>query len=100
MISNFYTPGQMAVMTGTFTDPSNGAGVPVSALTLRYIDPHGNETDVPLSALGNPSTGVYTYALEVLTPGWWRYRFEATGSVIAACENHFIVNRTPFGNPQ
>jgi hypothetical protein len=100
VIANFYTPGQMAVMTGTFTSPSNGAGVAVSALTLRYKDPTGTETDIPLSSMSNPSLGVYSYALEVLTPGRWKYRFEATGSVIAACENSFIVNSSPFTNPQ
>lgn len=99
MTVNSYDIGSLVTISTTFT---NAAGVPTAPTSakLRVVDPNGNETDyVSGSSLNNPTTGVYNTTVNVLTAGMWTYRWEATGVLIAASDNWFIVNPTIFSNP-
>ena len=100
---NTYQPGNVVVMTVQFT---NSATPPVPAdptsIALRVIDPSGVETDYTYLAgdLTKNSVGNYSYPLEVLLFGRWKYRFEGKGAIIAAAENLFQVSPSNFVSPQ
>lgn len=96
---NMYDAGNMVTITTTFTNAS-GVAVNPSSVTLRVMDPNNIETDYMLGTLTNPTTGVFSQNVTVLTSGIWRYRWEATGTLVAASDSSFIVSATPFSNPQ
>ena len=93
-----YTAGQVALIRGTFLDPTTKAGLSATAIKLRILDPGKTET-VVLTGFGSPSVGVYTATVEVLTPGTWQYRWEVSAPFEAACEGRFFVKTSAFSNP-
>ncbi len=100
---NKYQPGNMVVLSVLFT---NNATPPVpvdpTTITLRVTDPDDVETDYTyaLAQVAKVSTGNYSFQLEVLTQGYWNYRWEATGAVVAANETRFLVSQSAFPSPQ
>lgn len=93
---NSYEPGSQVTLSVAFT---NAAGQPAAPTTvkLRVLDPTGAETDYTGDQLTNGGTGLYSAAIAVAISGNWRYRWEATGSVIAAQDGAFRVLATAFG---
>ena len=96
---NTYQSGNTIVLSAQFSAVVGGAPVDPTSVTLRVVDPNGVETDytTQITKLG---TGSYTYALQVLTSGYWNYRWEGLGAVFAALESRFLVSQTAFTNPQ
>lgn len=98
---NTYQPGNVVTVSVLFT---NNATPPVPAdpttVTLRVTDPNGVETATTGGTLTKNSTGSYSYSFEVLTNGYWNYRWEGTGAVVAANESRFLVSKSVFPAPQ
>ena len=92
---NSYALGNQVIVTGTFT---NMAREPADAttVTLRMVDPKGNEQVVPTGALTHVATGVYSYPIIVQVPDVCRYRFEGTGACVDAQDGLFTVESSPF----
>ena len=93
-----YDAGNAVTLTATLTNAA-GAFLTPSAVTLRVLDPLGNETDTLLSSLTVVSSGVYSFTLTAITAGIWSYRWESTGTVIAAKDVTFLVTPTIFTSP-
>lgn len=98
---NTYPPGNIVTVSVLFTTNANPP-VPAdpTTVTLRVTDPTGLETDYTGPQLVKASTGSYSYNLEVLLNGYWTYRWEGTGAVIAANESRFLVSQSAFPSPQ
>ena len=99
---NTYQPGNMVTLSVQFT---TNATPPVpqdpSTVTLRVTDPNGVEIDYTyaLGQVTKNSVGNYSMGLDVLTTGYWNYRWEGTGTVYAAQETRFLVAQSLFPNP-
>ena len=91
-----YVRGQTVTETGTFQDPVSNAGVAVTSLKLRIIDPTGAERSPVTTGFGNPAPGVYTSLVVAALAGQWKCRWEASGSVGGACEDTFLVATSAF----
>ena len=99
MSVNTYDIGSLVTISTVFTNVSGVPTAPTLA-ELRVMDPSGTETDYTVgSGLNNPSTGAYNTTIAVLLSGVWSYRWEATGVLIAASDNIFIVSPTVFSSP-
>jgi hypothetical protein len=100
---NTYQSGNIVTISVLFT---NNAAPPVPVdptnVTLRVTDPNGVETDYTYALLlvNKVSVGNYNVQLEVLTQGYWNYRWEGTGAVVAANETRFLVSQSVFPSPQ
>ena len=100
---NTYQPGNMVTMSVAFTNNATPpAAVDPTNIMLRVTDPNGVETDYTyaLALVIKNSVGNYSKQLEVLTQGYWNYRWEGTGVVIAASETRFLVSNSAFPSPQ
>src|SRR5690348_1916267 len=74
-------------VSGTDTDPAT--------VTCRYKDPSGTVTTLVYgsdAALMRDGTGKYHVDITASTAGNWWYRFEASGTVVAANEAEFVVS--------
>ena len=93
---NLYRVGNVVQLTGTFTDPS-GDLVDPSTVVCKVSDPEGNATTPPVS---RASVGIYTATMTIAddaaAAGVWVYRFEGTGTFVAAYEARFVVAPSPF----
>lgn len=95
---NLYVPGQTVVLWSNFVDPTSRNPVTPSAVKLRILDPTSTETDVT-SGFGNAPYQQYNWPVIVDIPGSWSYRWEASGTYVAACEGQFAVSASPFAPP-
>jgi len=92
----------MVTLTVLFT---NNATPPVATdpttVLLRVTDPAGVETvyTYALAQVTKTSVGNYSFSLEVIAHGYWNYRWEAEGAVVAADESRFLVKQSIFPNP-
>jgi hypothetical protein len=89
-----YTLGQMAVI-GATCKLQDGSALTPAGLTLRIQPPTGAEIDI-VSGFENPSPGAYFYAQLLNLAGVWRYRWEASGQIVGACEGALYVPVSPF----
>lgn len=89
-----YTPGQQVRITGTFsldgvnTDPGSGN------VTLKLLDPNGNE-----STLTPSDDGAGAWHCDIVTAlpaGVWQYRWQGTANVLAAFQGSYYVAPSPF----
>lgn len=91
-----YDIGQRVELFADFVDDDGDAADP-SLVTLQIINPEGDLSSVSPS---NPAVGSYTYELDVpktaLSAGVWTFRFEGTGTVVAADERRFEVASSEF----
>lgn len=97
-MTNTYDKGDEVRCTGTFTD-ANESAVDPDAVTFKVRDPSGNITSYIYgtdSELVKSATGIYYVDVDVDESGYWRYRFESTGSGQAAGENEFNVKTSGF----
>lgn len=93
----FYV-GDSITSTFTFTNTETGDNVDPTTVTLKALDPLGNETTYSSgdSEWANPSVGVYKLTITVSTAGWWTFAAVGTGSYSASIENSAFVNPTSF----
>ena len=97
-----YPIGAKPEITATFR---TSAGVLTTPTTTVFMlkDPAGNETTVtsPNAAITTVSTGVvkYTHGSTVSTAGVWNVRAKGTAGLVAALDDSFIVDASPFTTP-
>lgn len=89
--TNIFDVGDQIRLEATFT--VDGTDANPTTVVGKVKDPNGAITLPTVSA---SSTGVYYMDLYVGTDGDWYYRFEGTGSVVAACEGVFRVRKSAF----
>jgi len=73
---------------GSIADPTD--------VTLEVKRPPGTVDNYATIDLVKQSTGIYYKDITLDDTGIWYYRFYGTGTVIAADEDSFIVQRTEF----
>lgn len=90
-----YDVGDKPTVTATIRD-GGGVLADPTTVTVRYLDPSGNEADG--GAAFKVSTGVYTWTFPAAfdEPGRWYAKFYAAGSIVAAEEITVSVRRTNF----
>ena len=95
---NIYDVGNTILLSVSFTDPISGSPVAPSVVTLRVMNPLGVETDYQAGSPGfsNPSLGNYSGLVFADLTGVWAYRWEASGSILAAADGQFQMVPTPF----
>lgn len=96
MTTNTYDKGDSVRLTATFTVDS----VPTdpTTVTLKVKNPAGVTTTYTygLAELTKSSTGVYYREVTVDDDGMYYYRFEGTGTCIAASEGQLKVRSSEF----
>lgn len=94
---NSYDVGDSIRLIGTFTN-SSGTLTDPTALTLILSAGTCGTTQYTYAQGSITRAAAGSYYRDLLpipgTPGFWTYRWEATGNVIAAAETQFFV-RTP-----
>jgi uncharacterized protein YfaS (alpha-2-macroglobulin family) len=85
----YYDVGDVAELTGTFTDPETGDAVDPADVTCTARKPDGSTTTLNTSG----SNGVYTAELELDQHGTWWYAFDGTGSYQASGERRLEVRK-------
>lgn len=92
---NTYDVGDLIRVTATFTD-SDGTAADPTAVTVYYKDPGGNISELVYGTdtdVVQDSTGVYHCDIDIDESGKWFYRFKGTGTVQAADEYWFTIDR-------
>lgn len=90
---NEYDIGAGVVMEANFTKDGEARNPTVVTLTVKPPDKDAAEIDVDVT---NPSTGKFKGEIEVTDHGDYYYRFQGTGSVVAAKEGRFRVKKSKF----
>jgi len=90
-----YQIGDRVEVRVTFRDSAGDLADP----TLVVIKTRSGSGAEASHAAVNESTGVYTAAVDIDTPGRWFYRGIGTGAVVAADEGSFMVEKSAFENP-
>lgn len=87
-MSKSYLIGNRARLTCQFT---NAAGTPTapSSVSISVRRPDGSR--LTPTALSGTTTGEYYAEIDLTMAGTWYYRFEASGTLIAAAESQLIV---------
>jgi hypothetical protein len=93
---NTYPLGNAITLSATFTVASTGSLGDPSIVKLRIKDPLNVETDYTGGVLSHPSTGVFQYVLTPAIPGVWKYRWEGTGTLVAASERKIEIQPSSF----
>lgn len=91
--------GDTVRLEATFQNFSEVNTAPATVKVL-YKNPSGTTTEDTFATSGaggwlNPSTGVYSFDLEVTVAGTWIYGFEGTGPVDKYHATSFIVRARP-----
>jgi hypothetical protein len=93
-IANTYDIGDYVRLSSTYTIDN----VPTNptAVFVFVQHPNGVLDSYTTGDLTNSSTGTFHIDITVDASGRWDYRFTSSGTVIAADENFFIVERSAF----
>lgn len=78
-----------------------GALADPTAVTAKTKTPSGTTTSYVYGTadeLVRDDTGRYHLDIDVSASGYWAYRFEGTGDVVAAAEGRFEVDTSEFGS--
>ena len=86
--------GDQVSITAVFT-PKTGNTDPTTVV-LRVMLPSGTTTTYTNSTIVAVATDSYSQTFTPTTAGTHRYRWESTGSVTAAEEGFFVVQRSAF----
>ena len=98
----FFQLGTRIRLTETFTDLIAGVVTDPTTITLKLHDPNGVETSFTYAGgdITRDSVGVYHYDFAPTVAGkTWRYRWLATGAVVAVDEQLFQITESGFVNP-
>lgn len=71
---------------------ADAAGMAIDAMTVVTVKKPDGSTLAPTATHG--ATGVYTVNIEFDQPGFWRFRFVASGGLTAAEEKTLFVRRS------
>lgn len=99
MAINVYDKGDIARVTGTFTN-SAGAAIDPTTVTFKYRVPAGTITTLVYGTdpgLIKSAVGVYYVDISASTSGKYICRFESTGTGQAAEETEFLVEGSQLG---
>lgn len=93
-IANTYDIGDYVRLSSTYTIDSVPTNPTLVFLFVQH--PNGTLDSYATGDFTNSPTG--TFYLDVLADdsGRWEYRFASSGTVVAADENFFIVERSAF----
>ena len=94
---NTYDVGQEVRSNVTFT--VGGVDTDPTTITFRYLDPAGNATAWVFGVdpeVVQDAVGQYHADWTLDEEGGWYYRWEGTGTVIAAAERYFEVRESKF----
>ncbi len=92
-MANVYAKDSLVRVSSEFT--VSGTDTDPTTVKCFYKDPNGVVTTLTYgidNALVKDSTGKYHVDIFTSVVGNWWYRFEATGSVIAANEAEFVIS--------
>ena len=92
-MANVYAKDSLVRVSSEFT--VSGTDTDPTTVKCFYKDPNGAVTTLTYgidNALVKDSTGKYHVDIFTSVVGNWWYRFEATGSVIAANESEFVIS--------
>lgn len=92
-MANVYAKDSLVRVSSEFTVAS--ADTDPTIVKCYYKDPNNSVTTLTYgtdNALVRDATGKYHVDISASTAGNWWYRFEATGSVVAANEAEFVVS--------
>lgn len=95
-MANTYAVGESIILSATFTVAT--VNTDPTTVTLRIKDPTGN-IDVytlALATVTRDSAGVFHKDLTIDESGEWFYRWEGTGTCVAADEVQFLVTASEF----
>lgn len=82
-------------LLGTFANATTGAPADPTTVTLYLEDPSGTVT-TPTSII-KVSVGNYAYAFTPSGPGWWTYKWQGVGAVVATSKDtKFFVKASVF----
>lgn len=89
--------GDVVVVACQFED-CDGNAVDPSVVTLMYKNSNGTTTVVydGVDGIERVGIGTYQYELDVDVVDLWHYRWEGSGTVIAADEGSFRVSESAF----
>lgn len=93
-----YDYGDQVRVTCTFTD-LNGSAADPTGITFKWKTPEGTASSYVYGTdaeLVKSATGIYYVDLPLNVEGVWHYRFEGTGSLVAADEGHLTVKNSVF----
>lgn len=95
-VVNVYDVGDSVRVSATFT--VSAVNTDPSTITLKVKDPEGSITTYTYAGgtVTKQATGIFYKDVTVSNDGIWYYRFEGTGTVIAAVEGQFRVRRSEF----
>lgn len=62
-----------------------------TSMVCTALKPDGTTTTIPVT---NPSTGMYTIEFTPDVAGVWYLEFQASGTIVAAGEDSFVVRAT------
>lgn len=81
---NTYLVGQTIKITGTFKQ--NGVVGDPTVVRVIYKDPTGVSTTItfPNEKITKASTGVYSFEIPLILPGFWYYRMDDGGTNVAS----------------
>ena len=94
-MANTYDVGDLARVTGTFTN-SAGTAVDPTVVKLSYKDPSENITTLTYgtdASVIKSATGVYYCDVSIDEAGVWWFRWWATGTGQSASESWFDVRK-------
>jgi hypothetical protein len=92
-----YDKGDKIRSTATFTNTA-GANTDPTTIKFKFTTPAGVTTTYTYGVdaqVVKSATGIY-YADTEVTAGTWHCRWEGTGTVVAAVETSFLVQRSNF----
>lgn len=93
--------GQKPTLRATFKD-EDGALTDPTDVTFKVRQPDGTETSYTTAdGVTNDSVGVWSFPMPnpLDAEGRWYWRAVGTGAVVAADEDHFIVDGSAFDTP-
>lgn len=99
MAIDVYDVGDLVRVTAAFTNTAGTATDP-TAVTLKVIDPSGNEASYAYgespSVVEKSATGGYYADLSIDEAGDWHYQWLGTGTVQAVEPGQFVVQFARF----
>jgi hypothetical protein len=91
---NEYDIGTGVVMEARFTKA--GVAANPTTVTLTVKPPDKDDPDIVVEDVENPEVGLFIGEIEVTDHGDYYYRFQGTGTVVAAREGRFRVRKSRF----
>ena len=96
MSANIYELGNTVILSVQFVALRPTVPADPVATTCRVLDPTGAETDYTGTQLTRTGVGAYQVPVLPTIVGTWSYRWEGTGTVVAAHDNTFKVSPSSF----